>query len=263
MRSKIFIASFALSVIAVSIFNPSAVSYADTDFTSSTALSSQIEEIPAPIRYIDDSSLSQGVEIVVNEGAPGSLTNTKESEQSKDEFGNIVEIPKYTQKVISQPKERVIKRGTRTSEISGISEKIQQQEKDKAAKAAAAAAQAAASKAKKSSRDASTSVSNSSPAGFTSPAENMAYAQSIMSDDNFRCFNNIIQKESGWRTNAQNSSSGAYGIGQALPGSKMASAGSDWRTNGKTQVDWTLSYMNGRYGSPCGAWNFWQSKHWY
>lgn len=62
---------------------------------------------------------------------------------------------------------------------------------------------------------------------------------------------------------ASNASSGAYGLVQALPGSKMASAGSDWQTNAQTQIEWGVEYMEDRYGSPCGAWDFWQSNGWY
>jgi hypothetical protein len=69
--------------------------------------------------------------------------------------------------------------------------------------------------------------------------------------------------ESGWRTNAENTSSGAYGIPQALPGSKMATAGADWQTNPATQIEWGLGYIHDRYGSPCGAWGFKQSHGWY
>jgi hypothetical protein len=69
--------------------------------------------------------------------------------------------------------------------------------------------------------------------------------------------------ESGWRVNAENSSSGAYGIPQALPGSKMATAGADWQTNAATQIEWGLGYIAERYGSPCGAWGFKQSHGWY
>ncbi|MEE1786328.1 transglycosylase SLT domain-containing protein [Streptomyces sp. SP17BM10] len=78
-----------------------------------------------------------------------------------------------------------------------------------------------------------------------------------------QCFSNIVSHESSWNPLAVNASSGAYGLVQALPGSKMASAGSDWRTNPATQIKWGLDYMNSRYGSPCGAWSFWQAHHWY
>ena len=79
----------------------------------------------------------------------------------------------------------------------------------------------------------------------------------------FNCFNNIIMRESKWDINATNPSSGAYGIPQALPGSKMASEGSDWRTNPATQIIWGIKYMKDRYGSPCGAWGFKSSHGWY
>ena len=79
----------------------------------------------------------------------------------------------------------------------------------------------------------------------------------------FDCFNNIIMRESKWDINATNPSSGAYGIPQALPGSKMASEGSDWRTNPATQIIWGIKYMKDRYGSPCGAWSFKSSHGWY
>ena len=73
----------------------------------------------------------------------------------------------------------------------------------------------------------------------------------------------IINHESGWRVNATNASSGAYGLPQALPGSKMASAGADWATNYQTQLKWFWGYCNSRYGSVQGAYNFWVANHWY
>ncbi|MEV6132719.1 hypothetical protein AB0M05_39060 [Streptomyces violaceusniger] len=75
----------------------------------------------------------------------------------------------------------------------------------------------------------------------------------------------LWDKESGWRWNAMNPISGAYGVPQALPGRKMASAGRDWQTNPTTQVKWGLGYIKDRYGSPNAAWNFWQrhSPHYY
>ncbi|WP_149828533.1 transglycosylase SLT domain-containing protein [Streptomyces tailanensis] len=79
----------------------------------------------------------------------------------------------------------------------------------------------------------------------------------------YSCFAKIVDHESDWDVNATNASSGAYGLVQALPGSKMASAGSDWKTNATTQIEWGLDYMKERYGSPCGAWNFWQANNWY
>jgi resuscitation-promoting factor RpfB len=80
--------------------------------------------------------------------------------------------------------------------------------------------------------------------------------------DQFSCLVSLWSKESGWRTNASNPS-GAYGIPQALPGSKMASAGADWETNAATQITWGLSYIAGVYGTPCAAWAHSQATNWY
>jgi hypothetical protein len=79
----------------------------------------------------------------------------------------------------------------------------------------------------------------------------------------FPCLDDIYSRESGWRYNAENGESGAYGIPQALPGDKMASAGPDWQTNVTTQIKWGLGYIQGRYGTPCGAWSFWEAHGWY
>ena len=81
--------------------------------------------------------------------------------------------------------------------------------------------------------------------------------------DQFGCLDSLWSAESGWNPSASNPSSGAYGIPQALPGSKMASAGADWQTNPATQIRWGLGYIQGLYGSPCGAWSHEQSTGWY
>jgi len=83
------------------------------------------------------------------------------------------------------------------------------------------------------------------------------------SSSEMSCLVPLWMGESGWRVAAENVSSGAYGIAQALPGSKMASAGADWRTNAVTQIKWGLGYIAERYGSPCGAWGFKQGHGWY
>jgi hypothetical protein len=78
----------------------------------------------------------------------------------------------------------------------------------------------------------------------------------------FGCLNSLWSKESGWKASAANPS-GAYGIPQALPGSKMASAGADWKTNPATQIAWGLSYIADTYGTPCAAWSHSQADNWY
>ena len=82
------------------------------------------------------------------------------------------------------------------------------------------------------------------------------------SGDQFSCLVSLWNRESHWNVHAANPS-GAYGIPQALPGSKMASAGADWHDSAVTQIKWGLGYIHDRYGSPCGAWGHSQSHGWY
>ncbi|MGW6462124.1 aggregation-promoting factor C-terminal-like domain-containing protein [Streptomyces sp. NPDC055078] len=113
------------------------------------------------------------------------------------------------------------------------------------------------------SRDSVRDASSFSAKGSYTVAEVKAMARQMIPADQFQCFSNIVERESTWNYRAQNPSSGAYGLVQALPGSKMSSAGADWQTNPATQIKWGLKYMNSRYDSPCGAWSFWQANKWY
>ena len=81
--------------------------------------------------------------------------------------------------------------------------------------------------------------------------------------DQFSCLDSLYMSESGWNIHADNPSLSAYGIPQALPGSKMASAGPDWEHNAATQIKWGLQYIKSSYGTPCGAWSFKQGHNWY
>lgn len=84
-----------------------------------------------------------------------------------------------------------------------------------------------------------------------------------MDSSQFSCVDNIWNHESGWNVHADNPYSSAYGIPQALPGSKMSSAGPDWQNSAETQIKWGLGYIKSRYGSACAAWSFKQSHGWY
>jgi len=136
-----------------------------------------------------------------------------------------------------------------------------------AAAAAAQAAQAAAAQAAAAEADAAARASKL--AGGNTVAAAKATAQALASSkygwgaDQFSCLNQLWQKESGWNYKAYNPS-GATGIPQALPGSKMATAGSDWATNATTQIVWGLGYIKASsYGTPCAAWSHSQSFNWY
>ena len=95
-----------------------------------------------------------------------------------------------------------------------------------------------------------------------------AYAHTLVvgsygwTEADFVALVNLWNRESGWRVNAANGS-GAYGIPQALPGSKMASEGADWATNGETQIRWGLKYIKSTYGSPSAAWQSFLNRGWY
>lgn len=83
--------------------------------------------------------------------------------------------------------------------------------------------------------------------------EARAYALEQLGVDQYNCLDRLVQRESRWNPRSTNRASGAYGLPQALPGRKMASAGYDWRTNPVTQIKWAIRYMRRRYGSPCEA----------
>ncbi len=157
----------------------------------------------------------------------------------------------------------------------------QQQAQAERAAAAARAAQAAAAQAAAAAAAGQGSGSGGSvaapatgsatapvPGAVVDPAGARAYASSAVSargwgQGEYSCLVSLWNRESGWRVDAYNAGSGAYGIPQSLPGSKMASAGGDWRTNAATQINWGLGYIAARYGAPCGAWAHSENVGWY
>ena len=126
-----------------------------------------------------------------------------------------------------------------------------------AEQAAAAEAQAAAEAAARAAE-----IANS-PDGARATAASLAASQYGWGADQFSCLDSLWTKESNWNYQAYNADGGATGIPQALPGSKMAAAGSDWQTTAATQVAWGLGYISSVYGSPCSAWGHSQSVNWY
>ena len=118
-------------------------------------------------------------------------------------------------------------------------------------------------------KEQSTTTAQSSSSGSYSLSDYQVYAKDLVintygwSEYDFECLVKLWNKESGWNPNSHNSSTGAHGIPQALPASKMASKGSDYYTNGYTQIRWGLEYIKGRYSSPSAAWAHFQSKGWY
>ena len=141
---------------------------------------------------------------------------------------------------------------------------------DRAAATAAAAAAAAAQQ-QAAQQQAQPQPAQSPPPSQAPPAPSGSPQQIAMgmlasygwSSSQFSCLDSLWNQESGWNVYASNPTSGAYGIPQALPGSKMASAGPDWQSDAATQIRWGLGYIQGLYGSPCGAWAHEQADGWY
>lgn len=106
------------------------------------------------------------------------------------------------------------------------------------------------------------------PAGPMDPASARALGAQLArergwGEDQFGCLDKLWTRESGWKVTADNPTSSAYGIPQALPGRKMAAAGADWQTNADTQIRWGLDYVSARYGTPCKAWAHSRTHGWY
>lgn len=178
-----------------------------------------------------DASMERGEEKVSSAGTAGSLTTTYQVVRGKD--GQ--EISRHLLSQVESPGQpKVIMVGTK-----GMPEITNEAE-----------------------------IAAQMPVVVSNPTGNVAIGQEMAAGygwtgGQFQCLVQLWNHESGWRTTAGNQSSGAYGIPQSLPGSKMAAFGADWRTNPRTQIAWGLSYIAGRYGTPCGAWSHFQSRNWY
>lgn len=140
---------------------------------------------------------------------------------------------------------------------------IAKAEAARAAAARAAAAQAAAAQQTAAQQASAQQAATSTPSGSPQQIAQQMLGQFGWSGSQFSCLDPLWEHESGWNPSAENPGSGAYGIPQAMPGSMMASAGADWQTNPATQIKWGLRYIQGRYGSPCGAWAHEEADGWY
>jgi hypothetical protein len=162
-----------------------------------------------------------------------------------------------------------LQNAVRTAQFKAVQLKAAQQA---AARRAAARKAAAAAAARRAAEQQAQQTQTPAPAPSPAPVAPAGSAQQIAagmlgsygwSSSQFSCLVSLWNVESGWNVTAANPSSGAYGIPQALPGSKMASAGADWQTNAATQIRWGVGYIKSVYGSPCGAWSHEQADGWY
>lgn len=162
-----------------------------------------------------------------------------------------------------------VRSATQTSELPGASVDPESGDARAAEAPAAAAAPAPAAPAPAAvPAPAAPAPEPAKPVAVDDPAGAQAYAASQLGSygwdaGQMPCLMKLWTKESDWKTTATNKSSGAYGVVQSLPAEKMASAGADYRTNYRTQINWGLNYVKQRYGSPCGALNFHYANNWY
>ena len=165
---------------------------------------------------------------------------------------------------IDQLKELTAETKTQTAAVAAATAEVDRVAAEAAAAAAAAAAAVAAAEAAAEAARMQSLAGGNTVDGARGTARSMAASQYGWGEDQFSCLDRLWQKESGWNYAAMNSSSGATGIPQALPGSKMASAGTDWATNATTQISWGLGYIKASsYGTPCAAWSHSQAVGWY
>jgi delta 1-pyrroline-5-carboxylate dehydrogenase len=147
-----------------------------------------------------------------------------------------------------------------TTETETAAQQVQAAATEADRVAAEAAAQVAAAAAE---AQAQAQAAANTPDGARATARAMAASRYGWGEGEFSCLNQLWNRESGWSVSALNAGSGATGIPQSLPGSKMASAGSDWATNASTQISWGLDYIKGSYGTPCAAWGHSEAMNWY
>ncbi|MFS0731227.1 phospholipase [Curtobacterium sp. 1P10AnD] len=149
------------------------------------------------------------------------------------------------------------------AEASAAQDKSDVDAQRAAAEEAAAAKAAAAKAAAEAAERARQLAAGNTVAGAKATASSLASSRYGWGSDQFQCLDNLWTKESGWDYRAVNSNGGATGIPQALPGSKMATMGSDWQTNATTQIKWGLQYIADAYGTPCAAWGHSQASNFY
>lgn len=193
------------------------------------------EKIPYATTRTETNNLTKGTERVQTAGKDGQRVTTK---RVLTRGGEVISEEVLAEAVGSEPVDEVILVGTRPKPAPTVA------------------------------APSTSSSGSSAPAQTYSGGSPKAIAQDMLGSfgwgqDQWSCLNNLWIRESNWNPRAANPYSGAYGIPQSLPGSKMASVGADWQTNPATQIRWGLGYIKGRYGSPCGAWSHSQATGWY
>jgi hypothetical protein len=245
--------------IASSIVGAETLSDIRTD-AQSTLLAARVAltEADAITARIEASGLDIGVD--------RTTIDTSALQSSTDQLANLDVVPALL--VPGMAEDTATATQAVADRVDDLSEHLvaaqtQKAAEEAAAAAAAAAAEAAAEAQRQAEAAAAALAAANTPEGAKALAAQMASASYGWGSDQFSCLASLWQKESSWNYQAYNASSGATGIPQALPGSKMASAGTDWQTNAATQIAWGLGYISSVYGTPCSAWGHSQSTNWY
>jgi len=201
--------------------------------------------------------------------ASGSTAQPNDAEAMAADTTLLADIPAGQQAQV-QTASLTQQADTQAIAADASAKKVAEESARKAAAKSAVEKKEAAEKAAKEAKERAEAKEKASRSSSSFPVQSsytvaqiQSMAASMVPSGQFQCFSNIVDHESSWNYQAVNASSGAYGLFQALPGSKMSSVGSDWQTNPATQIKWGLNYMDSRYGSPCEAWSFWQANHWY
>ncbi|WP_329230609.1 lytic transglycosylase domain-containing protein [Streptomyces canus] len=201
--------------------------------------------------------------------ASGSVAQPNDAEATAADMTLLADIPAGEQAQV-QTASLTQQADTQAIAADASAKKVAEESARKAAAKSAIEKKEAAEQAAKEAKERAEAKEKASRSSSSFPVQSsytvaqiQSMAASMVPSGQFQCFSNIVDHESSWNYQAVNASSGAYGLFQALPGSKMSSVGSDWQTNPATQIKWGLNYMDSRYGSPCEAWSFWQANHWY
>ena len=217
-------------------------------------------EVPYETEYVADNSMYEGEEEIEQYGVTGTTINTYLVKRSggKVESKNLIKTVKE-----SDPEAQIVRYGTMTNEVEETAT-VYQAETTKVEEEYVEETPVAQPVEEETTEVEETETVTT----VTFDGSYQEYAYSLFplygwTDDDFNALVNLWNRESGWNPYSTNRYSGAYGIPQALPGSKMASHGDDWETNGYVQVAWGLDYIAGRYGSPSAAWSFFQNNRWY
>lgn len=283
------------AIIGLSSLGSFAVAQQNNDMIDSDPVVVSTEKIKHSTRYIEDDKLPLGVEVKIKDGQDGEKQTIIRNEIYR--LGNVLNLTEIEESnITTPPSDEVVRVGKNdNSKVSGTHEKVKEvesqkkveiaiqkenerlekikedrlaQEKIEAERAKERESQLSSSRNNNSTNSnvpssAGLALSTDSQGNMTSPAENRAFLASIVSGEELKCADSVVMKESGYKTDATNPSSGAYGVAQSLPASKYSTHGSDWRTNGKTQILWMKDYVSDRYGTFCNALEFHKVNNWY